>query len=41
MPDLCIRADFVDAKFHQIARAKLAIYRQIKEREVAPPACDL
>jgi hypothetical protein len=41
MPDLCTRAGFVDAKVHQIACPKLAIYRQIEERKVAPPACDL
>jgi hypothetical protein len=41
MPDLCTRGDFGDAKSHQNARAKLAIYRQIKERKIAPPAQDL
>jgi hypothetical protein len=35
MPDLCTRAGFVDAKVHQIACPKLAIYRQIKERKVS------
>jgi hypothetical protein len=41
IPDPRARAYFVDAKFDQIARAKFAIYRQIKERKVAPHVRDL
>ena len=40
IPDPRARPYFVDAKFDQIAGAELAIDRQIKEREVAPHACD-
>ena len=36
IPDPRARAYFVDAKFDQIARAKFAIYRQIKQRKVEP-----
>jgi hypothetical protein len=41
IPDLRARAYFVDAKFDQIARAKFAIYSQIKECKVAPHMRDL
>ena len=41
VPDHCTRGYFVDAKFDQIAGAKLAIYRQIKVCKVAPHVCDL
>src|SRR5258708_25229521 len=38
LPHLCSRADLVQAKFNQVARAKLAVDGQVKEREVAPHA---
>jgi len=41
IPDPRARAYFVDAKFDQIARAKFAIYSQIKECKVAPHMRDL
>jgi hypothetical protein len=41
IPDFRTRAYFADAKFDEIARAKFAIYRQIKERKVAPHVRDL
>jgi hypothetical protein len=36
IPDLRASAYFVDTKFDYIASTKFAIYRQIKERKVAP-----